>query len=156
MVEAGEKLEPTTDSASGSPAVFSSIPGTANPILRALEESLCEGRKRGVRPWPDIPGYACFNICITNSIKQSNWLLNPEFLWTSCYFFQASPQLYLFSLRQFKSQNNVNIPTLIIFWFNNKQLILTLWSTLAKYIASRLKSVSILYLLKLQGVVWLQ
>ena len=45
MVEAGEELEPTMDSASGSSAGFSSIPGTANSVLGAPEESLLEGRK---------------------------------------------------------------------------------------------------------------
>ena len=45
MVEAGEKLEPTMDSSSGSPAGVSSVPGTANSVLGAPEESLLEGRK---------------------------------------------------------------------------------------------------------------
>ena len=31
--------------------------------------------------------YVLTYLCITNSINQSNWLLNPEFLWTSCDFF---------------------------------------------------------------------
>ena len=45
MVEAGEKLEPTMDSSSGSPAMFSSIPSTANSVLGTKKKSLLETRK---------------------------------------------------------------------------------------------------------------
>ena len=50
MEEAGEKWEPTMDSPSGSPAGFSSIPGTEDPILGIAEESLMESRIRCIQP----------------------------------------------------------------------------------------------------------